>query len=113
MRRYRRSLVEQQRAASQGNGEAGAAACRALLDRNIAYAPDFIVNAGGMMRAGMPIFSEPDKEKARKNIAGLFETIGNILQESRDLDLPTETVAESIAIERIDLAKQKPENMED
>ncbi len=86
---------------------------RQLLDRNIAYAPDFIVNAGGMMRAGMSIFSEPDREKALKNIAGLFETIGDILRESREKNLPTETVAELIAVERINLATQSQERMED
>lgn len=80
---------------------------RQLLDRGIAYAPDFIVNAGGMLRAGMPIFSTPDREKARANIAGLFETIGDILQQSRDRNLPTESVAEQIAVERIELAMQQ------
>ncbi|MFT5500938.1 MAG: leucine dehydrogenase [Woeseiaceae bacterium] len=77
-----------------------------LLQRNIAYAPDFIVNAGGMIRAGMPIFSKPDKELALKNIGGLFDTIGGILRESRDHNLPTEEIAERIAVERINLATQ-------
>lgn len=86
---------------------------RQLLDRNIAYAPDFIVNAGGMMRAGMSIFTEPDREKALENIAGLYETIGDILRESREKNLPTETVAELIAVERINLATQSQEKMED
>lgn len=86
---------------------------RQLLDRNIAYAPDFIVNAGGMMRAGMTIFSQPDKEKARQDIAGLFDTIGDILRESRDKNLATEIVAERIAVERINLAQQSHETTEE
>ena len=73
---------------------------------------DFIVNAGGMIRAGMPIFSKPDKELALKNIDGLFETIGGILRESRDHNVPTEEVAERIAVERINLAKQRQETTE-
>ncbi len=77
-----------------------------LLARDIAYAPDFIVNAGGMIRAGMPIFSRPDEELALKNIAGLFDTIRDILQESRDQNIPTEVIAERIAIERIRRAAQ-------
>ena len=76
-----------------------------LLGRNIAYAPDFIVNAGGMMRAGMPIFAAPDPDKAAENIAGLFETVGEILRYSTDHNIPTETVAESIARERISAAQ--------
>lgn len=85
---------------------------RQLLERNIAYAPDFIVNAGGMMRAGMPIFSEPDSEKALENITGLFETIGGILRKSRDQNLPTEAVAERIALERIKLERRPQERLE-
>jgi leucine dehydrogenase len=72
-----------------------------LLDRKIAYAPDFIVNAGGMIRAGMPIFGRPDKTQARKNVAGLFDTIVNILEQSGAQNIPTEVIAEQIATERI------------
>lgn len=79
---------------------------QALLDRNIAYAPDFIVNAGGMIRAGMPIFSRPDTALALKGIEGLFEKIGAILKESRDRNLPTETIAERMALVRISQATQ-------
>ena len=86
---------------------------RELLDRNIAYAPDFIVNAGGMMRAGMRIFSVPNREMALENISGLFETIGTILRESRDQNLPTEIVAERIAVDRINLASQREEALEE
>ena len=82
---------------------------RLLMERNIAYAPDFLVNAGGMMRAGMPIFSTPDKNEALRNIAGLFDTIGDVLRESREQNLPTETVAERIALERIRQATQNQE----
>ena len=85
---------------------------RQLLDRNIAYAPDFIVNAGGMIRAGMPIFTEPDRGAALENIRGLFDTIGIILRESRDRNLPTEMVAERIAVERITAARRRLESME-
>ena len=83
-----------------------------LLDRNIAYAPDFIVNAGGMLRAGMPIFTTPDREKAIENIAGLFDTVGQIMRESTDQNIPTEEVAERIANERIDRARSKSASQE-
>ena len=78
---------------------------RQLLRRNIAYAPDFIVNSGGMMRAGMRIFSEPHRDTALENISGLFETIGSILRESRERNLPTETIAERMAVGRIRLGE--------
>ncbi len=80
---------------------------RQLLDRGIAYAPDFLVNAGGMLRAGMSIFGEPDKERALESIAGLFDKIGVVLRESRDRNEPAEVVAERIAFERINQERQR------
>ena len=72
-----------------------------LLDRNIVYAPDFVVNAGGMMGASTVIFSKPDREKALANIETIFTTINNILEQSRDEGKPSAVIAEDIAIARI------------
>jgi leucine dehydrogenase len=72
-----------------------------LLDRNIVYAPDFVVNAGGMMGASTVIFSKPDREKALANIETIFTTINNILEQSRDEGKPSAVIAEEMAIARI------------
>ena len=74
---------------------------RRLLDRGIAYAPDFVANAGGVMRATLPIFSTPDRAKALPQISGLYEKIGEILRRSDADGVPTEAIAEQIALERI------------
>lgn len=73
----------------------------ALLRRGIAYAPDFVVNAGGVMRATMPIFGEPDPKQALTNVAGLYDTILEILRRSEAENRPTEAIAEQIAWARI------------
>ena len=72
-----------------------------LLDRNIVYAPDFVVNAGGMMGASTIIFSRPDREKALVKIETIFTTVNNILKKSRDEGKPTAVIAEKLAITRI------------
>jgi len=72
-----------------------------LLDRGIAYAPDFVANAGGVMRATLPIFTTPDRVKALTEISGLYDKIGEILRRSDSDGVPTETIAEQIAQERI------------
>ncbi len=74
---------------------------RHLLERKIAYAPDFVANAGGMMGASMPIFTTPDKEKSLKHIATIYDSLIEILQRSQDEDIPTESIAEEIALNRI------------
>ena len=77
---------------------------RQLLELGIAYAPDFVVNAGGMMGASMPIFSGPDKEKSLKHVAGIYDSVTDILDQSQTESLPTELIAERIAMERINAA---------
>jgi len=72
-----------------------------LFDRNIAYVPDFVVNAGGMMGASTLIFSKPDREKALANIEGIFTTVIKILERSRDEGKPSADIAEEMALSRI------------
>ena len=72
-----------------------------LLERNIAYAPDFVANAGGVMGATMPIFSKPNKEASLKNVGGIYQTVLSILNLSKQEGIPTEVIAERMAMERI------------
>ena len=72
-----------------------------LFDRNIAYVPDFVVNAGGMMGASTLIFSKPDREKALADIEGIFTTVIQILERSRDEGKSSADIAEEMALSRI------------
>lgn len=72
-----------------------------LFDRDIAYAPDFVVNAGGMMGASTLIFSKPDREKALAKIEGIYSTVIKILERSRDEGKPSSDIAEEIALTKI------------
>ena len=72
-----------------------------LLERGIAYVPDFVINAGGMMGASIEIFSTPNKEASLKRIAGIYDTVSEILQRSSKESLPTEIIAEQMAFECI------------
>ncbi|MFD3191899.1 Leu/Phe/Val dehydrogenase [Sedimentitalea sp. HM32M-2] len=78
---------------------------RQLLARGIAYAPDFIVNAGGVVAGAMPIFADFDKEVALQRIGSIYDTTLEILAKSRDQDIPTEEIAEAIAMQRINTAR--------
>jgi len=76
-----------------------------LLDKNIAYVPDFIVNAGGMIGCSLPIFSKPNKEESLKRIKSIYDVSLQILQQSKDTGVHSEAIAEAIALERINLTK--------
>ncbi len=72
-----------------------------LMERGIAYVPDFVVNAGGMMGASTVIFEEPSREGSLKRIHGLHGTILSILERSKAEAKPSSDIANMMAEERI------------
>jgi len=71
-----------------------------LLKRGILYAPDFAINAGGVIN----IAHERDgysREKAYAHVARIYDTIKNILEASKADHLPTNVVANRIAENRV------------
>jgi len=79
----------------------------ALQQRGIAYVPDYVVNAGGMMGASTVIFSTPSREQSEKSILGLYHTILSILEEAAADKVPSSQVADQRAISRIDSTKSR------
>ncbi|WP_299356887.1 Glu/Leu/Phe/Val dehydrogenase dimerization domain-containing protein [uncultured Shimia sp.] len=73
----------------------------ALQKRGIAYVPDYVVNAGGMMGASTVIFSTPSREASNQRILGLYDTILAILDRAEQSGLPSSQVADKIAVERM------------
>ena len=76
----------------------------ALRDAGIAYVPDYVVNAGGMMGASQVIYSEPSRAAAIKRIESLKPTIQSILQTAFRENRPTSDVVNDMALQRIDSA---------
>ena len=79
-----------------------AAAGDALAARGILYAPDFVVNAGGVINVSMewaPGGYSPEKAMARS--AGVGEATARVLAAARERGLPPFRVAEDLAWERI------------
>lgn len=72
-----------------------------LTKAGIAYVPDYVVNAGGMMGASTVIFAEPSRKESIKRIEGLHETIAEILERSQAEKRPSSEIADEMALERI------------
>ena len=72
-----------------------------LLDMGIAYAPDFIVNGGGITVCAMPIFTTFNKEDGLKRVEGIYDVTLDILRRSKAEGIQTEVLAEQIAMDRI------------
>ncbi|MBT3139493.1 leucine dehydrogenase [Ruegeria litorea] len=76
-----------------------------LLDMGIAYAPDFIVNGGGITACAMPIFTTFNKQDGLKRVEAIYDVTLDILQRSMAEGTPSELLAEKIAMGRIAQAK--------
>ena len=73
----------------------------ALRQAGIAYVPDYVVNAGGMMGASTVIFTEPSREASIKQIEGLQGTIKEILMRAQTEGRSSAEIADAMARERI------------
>ena len=72
-----------------------------LLHRNnVLYAPDFVINAGGIINIAneKPTY---DVEKARAQTRIIADTLWQIFQRSKEQDQPTSTVADELARQRL------------
>lgn len=74
--------------------------CKALMDKGILYAPDYVINAGGLIN----VYSELEgynRERAMKRAAGIYDAIMNIIETSKRENIPTNAASKEIAMSRI------------
>ena len=72
-----------------------------LADRGILYAPDYVVNAGGLIQVADEIegFSEP---RARAKATGIFETTRRVFAIAADEGVPPAVAADRLAERRME-----------
>ncbi|BHH82415.1 Glu/Leu/Phe/Val family dehydrogenase [Desulforhopalus sp. 52FAK] len=68
-----------------------------LLKRNIVYAPDYVVNAGGVMNICCEIGQVYDAEKARALTLQIGENLKEVLKTAELKKLPTNIIANRLA----------------
>ena len=77
---------------------------QALKAKGIAYAPDFVINGGGVINAGQEVFTTYDRENVLKQVHGIYDSVYAILEESGKTGIPEGKLAEIMAQEKIDKA---------
>lgn len=71
-----------------------------LKDKGILYAPDYVINAGGLIN----VYNELEgynRERALKQASGIYDILKQIIEISKKEDIPTEVASRKIAEERI------------
>lgn len=73
------------------------AAGQALKDRGILYAPDFIINAGGVINAAGEAAGNYNEKEVLDKCYNIYNTVERILRESQDTGKPEGEIAELFA----------------
>ena len=72
-----------------------------LLRRGIIYAPDYVINGGGIINVAAEISGAYDPVWVESKVQKLIETLGNVLDQARNEGRATNRVADEIARRRI------------
>jgi len=73
---------------------------KALLKKGIVYAPDYVINAGGVINVSHEI-NGYNRDNAVRDCQNIYHTLANILALSKAENIPTFDVANKIAEKRI------------
>lgn len=73
----------------------------ALAGRGILYAPDYVINAGGLINVADELEGYNETRSTRR-VMGIYESVKSIIAISKRDGSPTQTAADTLALERID-----------
>ncbi|NOR20356.1 MAG: amino acid dehydrogenase [Xanthomonadales bacterium] len=68
-----------------------------LFERNILYAPDFVINAGGIISVSLEYMGGRTESEVRSQIALIPERLSNIFASSEQQQTPTNVIADAMA----------------
>ena len=71
-----------------------------LRERGIVFAPDYVVNAGGVI-AGTVEIANLDQNELERRLAGVYDTTRSVLERARRDGVATEAAAQAMAEERL------------
>ena len=92
-------------AGAANNQLATAADGEELHRRGILYAPDFVINAGGIINLSVEVGRSYDPEVARRKTEGIYEVVERVIQVSGHEGMPTTWAANRLAEDRLAAAR--------
>jgi leucine dehydrogenase len=88
-------------AGSANNQLSHGALGKALMDRGIIYAPDYVINAGGVINIAPEAKGKVNHEWVKTKVKSLEDTVGEIVDMAMKTGRATNEVADEIATRRI------------
>lgn len=77
---------------------------QALRQRGVLYAPDYVINAGGLINVYQELRGY-SKEAAAKQATGIYDTLLRVFQESDRANIPTHKASNQLAERRIEAVR--------
>lgn len=71
-----------------------------LMQRGILYAPDYAINAGGLINVAQEVVGY-DAERSRARVLGIYDVVLEIAERAKRAMAPTDRIAETMAQERL------------
>ncbi|MBW1837768.1 MAG: amino acid dehydrogenase [Deltaproteobacteria bacterium] len=78
---------------------------RLIHNKGILYAPDYVINAGGMLNASGDIFGKYDVTQVMERVTGLYDATLRIFEVAEQENRPTNEVADDLARQKIEAGK--------
>ena len=81
---------------------------QALWEKGILYAPDYVINAGGLIQVSAQ-YAKSSEAEAKTQVEGIFDTLMTVFKASELQHKPTHWVADQLALERMSATKENNE----
>jgi len=82
-----------------------------LIEKGITYAPDFLINAGGLINVGMDYLGPYNRDRVFEHAEGIYDTCLNILKDAQSRSVSAQQAAMDAAIKRINDSKELKSRM--
>ncbi|MCZ4495721.1 MAG: leucine dehydrogenase [Thermoleophilia bacterium] len=71
-----------------------------LHDKGILYAPDYVINAGGLINVSEELGGY-NGDRAKKRVEKIYDNLTRVFDLATDLNIPTHQASEKVALDRI------------
>jgi len=72
-----------------------------LREMGILYAPDYVINAGGIINVSIEVEGEYDEDRARAKVENIYVALKKIFAMAKAEDIPTNIASNRVAEERL------------
>ena len=78
-----------------------------LAERNILYAPDYVINAGGIISVEAEYFGDSSEDDVRADVGRIKDRLIEIFRQARETGRPTNELADELARRLVAEARQR------